>query len=522
MSRTEQAAEDPASTSTRRVFKGLENHELIDAAIQQKEGRLTATGAIAVSTGSFTGRSPKDKYIVEEPDSKADVWWGAVNHPMTEAHFDHLHQQVQAHLDEQVVYTQDLAVGADLDYRYPVDLITERAWVALFSRHLFIVPETRPEADPITVLHAPGFRPDPDTYGTRSSTVVALHLSKRIIIIAGTEYAGEVKKSVFTIMQYLLPKRDVATMHCSANVNEQGDTTLFFGLSGTGKTTLSNDPAAHLIGDDEHGWSDNGVFNLEGGCYAKTIKLSEKDEPRIYAATNVTGTVLENVPVDAASDYPDFDDDSLTENTRAAFSLEALPNCIASGTGPHAKRVILLTADATGVLPPVARLTREQALAFYLLGFTSKVAGTERGLTEPEQTFSECFGAPFLPLPPERYAELLGQKIDEHEPTLWLVNTGWTGGPYGTGNRMSISHTRAIVTAITSGSLNDVQTEQHPVFKLAIPVSCPGVGSDILDPRRTWPNPEAYDTAAVNLRDAFRNRASEQGIPEAWTEWLAE
>jgi phosphoenolpyruvate carboxykinase (ATP) len=502
------------------VFAGLENHDLVNAAILHQEGRLTATGAIAVTTGSFTGRSPKDKYIVEEPDSKEDVWWGNVNHPMSAAHFDRLHQEVQAYLDERVIYTQDLAVGADPEYRYAVDLTTERAWVALFSRHLFIVPDDRPDVDPITVLHAPGFRPDPDTYGIRTSTVVALHLSKRIIIIAGTEYAGEVKKSVFTIMQYLLPKRNVATMHCSANVNERGETTLFFGLSGTGKTTLSNDPAARLIGDDEHGWSDNGVFNLEGGCYAKTIKLSEKDEPRIYAATNVTGTVLENVPVDEASDYPDFDDASLTENTRAAFSLEALPNCVASGTGPHAKHIVLLTADATGVLPPVARLTREQALAFYLLGFTSKVAGTERGLTEPEQTFSECFGAPFLPLPPERYAELLGGKIDQHRPTLWLVNTGWTGGPYGTGSRMSISHTRSIVTAITNGALSGVTTEQHPIFNLVIPTTCPDVPDDILDPKETWPDPDAYDTAATQLRNAFRDRASWQGIPTAWTEWL--
>lgn len=520
MHQTDRAAAQPPSPASRRVFAGLDNQELIDAATRQDEGRLTKTGAIAVTTGTFTGRSPKDKYIVEEPTSKDDVWWGNVNHPMTAETFDALHDEVRAYLDGQVVYTQDLAVGADPVFQYPVDLTTERAWVALFSRHLFIVPDGKAAGDTITVLHAPGFRPDPETYGIRSSTVIALHLAKRIIIIAGTEYAGEVKKSVFTIMQYLLPKRNVATMHCSANLDEQGNTTLFFGLSGTGKTTLSNDPAARLIGDDEHGWSNNGVFNLEGGCYAKTIKLSEKDEPRIYAATNVTGTVLENVPVDEASDYPDFDDASLTENTRAAFSLEALPNCIPSGTGPHASRVVLLTADATGVLPPVARLTRDQALTLYLLGFTSKVAGTERGLTEPEQTFSECFGAPFLPLPPERYAELLGQKIDEHEPTLWLVNTGWTGGPYGTGKRMSIAHTRAIVSAITNGSLNEAPVKNHPVFNLAIPTQCPDVPDDILDPVSTWDDPEAYALAAASLRDAFRKRAAEQGIPEEWAAWL--
>ncbi|HWV23932.1 MAG TPA: phosphoenolpyruvate carboxykinase (ATP) [Thermomicrobiales bacterium] len=520
MSRNDRPAEPLIPTESPRILANLENHDLVNAAILHHEGRLTATGAIAVSTGAFTGRSPRDKYVVEEPVSQDDVWWGAVNHPMTPDTFDRLHRDVEAYLDNELTYTQQLAVGADPAFQYPVDLRTQRAWVALFSRHLFIVPETPPEAEPITILHAPGFQPDPDTYSTRSSTVIALHLTKRIILIAGTEYAGEVKKSVFTIMQYLLPKQDVATMHCSANVNAHGETTLFFGLSGTGKTTLSNDPAARLVGDDEHGWSNNGVFNLEGGCYAKTIKLSEADEPRIYAATRVTGTVLENVPVDDASDYPDFDDDSLTENTRAAFSLEALPNCIPSGTAPHAKHIVLLTADASGVLPPVSRLTREQALALYLLGFTSKVAGTERGLTEPEPTFSECFGAPFLPLPPERYAELLGQKIDQHAPTLWLVNTGWTGGPYGTGKRISIAHTRAIITAVTNGSLNVIPTAQHPVFGLAVPTFCPGVPDATLDPKQTWDDPAAYDAAAIALRDTFRQRAASQGIPDALTAWL--
>jgi phosphoenolpyruvate carboxykinase (ATP) len=519
MPHTNLATMSSSSSGSRHVFHQLENHELLNAAIRHHEGQFTATGALAVTTGTFTGRSPKDKYVVEEPGSKDDVWWGSVNHPMSAEHFDRLHRDVRAYLDERILYTQNLAVGADPEYRYPVDLTTERAWVALFSRHLFIIPGEPASDNAITVLHAPGFQPDPETYGIRSSTVIALNLSRRIII-TGTEYASEVKKSVFTIMQYLLPKRGVATMHCSANVNQHGETTLFFGLSGTGKTTLSNDPSARLVGDDEHGWSDNGVFNLEGGCYAKTIKLSEKDEPRIYAATNVTGTVLENVPVDDASDYPDFDDASLTENTRAAFALEALPHCVPSGTAPHAKRIILLTADATGMLPPVARLTREQALSLYLLGFTSKVAGTERGLTEPEQTFSECFGAPFLPLPPERYAELLGQKIDTHRPTLWLLNTGWTGGPYGTGKRISIAHTRAIVTAITNGALNTMPTDQDPVFNLAVPTYCPKVPDTFLNPRSTWADPCAYDEAAQDLLRAFRTRATNQGISDSLTAWL--
>ncbi|HVL24303.1 MAG TPA: phosphoenolpyruvate carboxykinase (ATP), partial [Thermomicrobiales bacterium] len=505
---------------TQRVFDELDNAALIEASIAQQEGRRSSTGAIAVQTGTFTGRSPKDKYVVEEAASRDEIWWGSVNHPLPEETFDRLLSDVRGYLDERVVYTQALAVGADPAYQYPVDLTTERAWVALFSRHLFIVPEERPGGDTITVLHAPGFQADPERHGVRSSTVIALHLSRRIIIIAGTEYAGEVKKSVFTIMQYLLPKRGVATMHCSANIDRAGATTLFFGLSGTGKTTLSNDPAARLVGDDEHGWSDEGVFNLEGGCYAKTISLSEQDEPRIYAATQHTGTVLENVPLDPASDYPDFDDASLTENTRAAFSLEALPNCVPSGTAPHAARIILLTADATGVLPPVARLTREQAIALYLLGFTSKVAGTERGLTEPEATFSECFGAPFLPLPPEVYADLLAAKIDAHQPTLWLVNTGWTGGSYTTGKRISIGHTRAIVTAITDGALNDVAYANDPVFNLAVPPTVRGVPDAVLTPKATWSDPAAYDAAATRLRDAFRARAETQGIDPVWTGWL--
>lgn len=503
-----------------RIFANLDNAALLEAALAHQEGRMTPAGALAVSTGAFTGRSPKDKYIVEEAASRDEIWWGSVNHPMPEEKFDLLLADVRAYLSDKVLYTQELAVGADPKYRYPVDLTTERAWVALFSRHLFIVPEERGNGDPITVLHAPGFQADPARHGVRSSTVIALHLSRRIIVIVGTEYAGEVKKSVFTIMQYLLPKRGVATMHCSANVNAKGEATVFFGLSGTGKTTLSNDPTARLVGDDEHGWSDEGIFNLEGGCYAKTIQLSPEDEPGIYAATQHTGTVLENVPLDPASDYPDFNDDSLTENTRAAFSLEALPNCLPSGTAPHPSRIILLTADATGVLPPVAKLTREQAISLFLLGFTSKVAGTERGLTEPEATFSECFGSPFLPLPPERYAELLAERIDRHQPSLWLVNTGWTGGSYTTGARISIAHTRAIVRAITDGALQDAEFAPEPVFGLAVPTAVPGVPETVLRPRETWDDPAAYDAAAAKLREAFRNRAAEQGINPAWTGWL--
>lgn len=503
-----------------RAYTDLSNIDLINEAIAHREGRLTPHGAIAVTTGAFTGRSPKDKYIVRDATTEDAVWWGSVNHPMAPDRFARLRDDIAAYLASTTTYVQHLAVGADPAFQYPVHLTTERAWVALFACHLFIVPEEEPSADPITVLHAPAFPVDPERYDVRSSTVIALDLEARTILVAGTEYAGEVKKSVFTMAQYLLPRRDVATMHCSANIDAQGTTTLFFGLSGTGKTTLSNDPSATLIGDDEHGWSDRGVFNLEGGCYAKTIKLREASEPGIYAATNTTATVLENVALDDASDYPDFDDASLTENTRAAFSIEALPNREPSGMGPHPARVILLTADASGVLPPVARLTRDQALGFYLLGFTSKVAGTERGLTEPEQTFSACFGAPFLPLPPERYADLLGERIDEHRPDLWLLNTGWTGGPYGVGARIRLADTRAMVEAIGNGALGSAPMRTDPIFGLEVPTTCPGVPDMLLDPRSTWDDPAAYDAAAHRLRDLFRSHADAQGIDPALVAWL--
>jgi phosphoenolpyruvate carboxykinase (ATP) len=518
-----------AERHTRTVSANAVNHidldgrTLLEHAVARGEGNLTATGALAVTTGAFTGRSPKDKYVVDEPSSRDAIWWGEVNQRMPEHRFDDLLASVEAYLGRHETWTQRLAVGADRQYRYPVNLTTERAWVALFARHLFIVPGDdgdRGDARPIRILHAPGYRVSADVLGTRSATVIALHPQRRTIVITGTEYAGEVKKSVFTLMNYLLPRRGVATMHCSANVGADGSPTLFFGLSGTGKTTLSNDPERQLIGDDEHGWSDNGIFNLEGGSYAKTINLSEADEPGIYAASGHEGTVLENVLLDTDTNLPNYADGSLTENTRAAFSLDVLPNAAAESVAGHPDHIVFLTADATGVLPPVARLTREQAIAMFLLGFTSKVAGTERGLTEPEATFSPCFGAPFLPLPPEAYADLLAAKIDAHDPTLWLVNTGWTGGSYSTGERISIAHTRALVRAITGNALDGVETAPEPVFGLAVPVSIPGVPDGVLHPRDAWGDPAAYDAAAAKLRDAFRDRAAEQGIDAAWTGWL--
>jgi phosphoenolpyruvate carboxykinase (ATP) len=522
LARTGSATPDGPGTPPSR-HADLDGRTLLQHAVARHEGSLTATGALAVTTGAFTGRSPKDKYLVDEPSSRDAIWWGEVNQPMPEARFDALLRDVEAHLAARETWTQRLAVGADPEYRYPVDLVTERAWVALFARHLFIVPGDdgdRGREAPIRILHAPGYRADPEALGIRSATVVALHPARRTIVIAGTEYAGEVKKSAFTMMNLLLPQRGVATMHCSANVGHDGSATLLFGLSGTGKTTLSNDPERRLIGDDEHGWSENGVFNLEGGSYAKTINLSETDEPGIFAASGHEGTVLENVLLDTDTNLPNYADSSLTENTRAAFPLGVLPNAAARSMTHHPDHIILLTADATGVLPPVARLTREEAIALFLLGFTSKVAGTERGLTEPEPTFSPCFAAPFLPLPPERYADLLVEKIDRHQPALWLVNTGWTGGSFSTGRRIGIADTRAIVSAITAGAMNGVETAPEPVFGFAVPVHIPGVPAEVLRPRDAWDDPAAYDAAAAKLRDTFRQQAIKQGIEPEWTGWL--
>jgi phosphoenolpyruvate carboxykinase (ATP) len=524
--RTGSSAFDAASPASNHPARhiDLDGRTLLAHAVARDEGDLTATGALAVTTGAFTGRSPKDKYIVDEPSSREAIWWGEVNQPMAEDRFDALLRGVETWLAERETWVQRLAVGADPEYRYPVELVTERAWVALFARHLFIVPggeDDRGAGKPIRILHAPGYQADPEAHGTRSSTVVALHPARQVIVIAGTEYAGEVKKSVFTLMNALLPQRGVATMHCSANVGRDGSATLFFGLSGTGKTTLSNDPGRQLIGDDEHGWSENGIFNLEGGSYAKTINLSETDEPGIFAASGHAGTVLENVLLDTDTNLPNYADSSLTENTRAAFPLDVLPNAAARSMTGHPDHIILLTADATGVLPPVARLTREEAIALFLLGYTSKVAGTERGLTEPEPTFSPCFAAPFLPLPPETYADLLVEKIDRHRPALWLVNTGWTGGSFSTGERIGIAHTRAMVSAITAGALNDVETAPEPVFGFAVPVRIDGVPDAVLRPQDAWDDPADYDAAAAQLRDTFRRQAEAQGIDPAWTGWLA-
>lgn len=508
--------------SAPQMNSNMNNDELVAIAVERGEGEVASTGALAVRTGKFTGRSPKDKFVVRESGSEDKIWWGDVNQPVEEAQFELFKADVRAYLEgKDMVFTQNLSIGADDEFAYPVNLTTESAYAALFCRHLFITDERNLASQPITILHAPDFKADPARHGSRTETAVMLHPTKQEIVIAGTLYSGELKKGVFSMMQYLLPNRDVATMHCSANYtsNEQ-DVTIFFGLSGTGKTTLSNDEDATLIGDDEHGWSKNGVFNFEGGCYAKTINLSETAEPTIWAATNMKNTVLENVPLDPETKVPDYNDKSLTENTRSAFSVDQVPNVDNDGRGGHARRIVFLTADASGVLPPVSKLTREQALSMYLLGFTSKVAGTERGITEPQRTFSPCFGSPFLLLPPERYAELLGSKIDEHAPGLWLVNTGWGGGDYSSGKRISIKDTRSIISAINSDSLDSVPTEIHPVFKLEVPTQAAGVADGVLNPRESWADKDAYDASANRLMNAFRARADEMGINPAWIGWL--
>ena len=481
---------------------------LYEHALRRGEGLLAATGPLVVATGEHTGRSPRDKFVVQEP-ATADVWWGEVNRPLPPAGFDELHRQVVSHLGDRELFVQDLYACADPDYRLRVRVVSETAWSALFARNLFIVPTAeervadRGRAPDFTVLHAPGLEADPASQGTRSETAIVVNLARGLVLIAGTGYAGEIKKAIFSVLQYLLPKRGVATMHCSANVGPEGDAAIFFGLSGTGKTTLSTDPTRTLIGDDEHGWSDQGVFNFEGGSYAKAIHLSPVAEPDIHRAVLRFGTVLENVVLDPESRQPRLDDDSLTENTRAAFPLSAIAHASPTGMADHPRHVVLLTADAFGVLPPVARLDPNQALYWFLSGYTSKLAGTERGVTEPEATFSPCFGAPFLTLPPVRYAEMLGQKLRRHEPAVWLVNTGWSGGAYGVGHRIGIAHTRAIVRAVVGGALTDAPTASDPVFGFHVPATCPGVPAELLRPREAWSDPAAYDAAARRLADAF-------------------
>jgi phosphoenolpyruvate carboxykinase (ATP) len=484
----------------------------IEMALARGEGKLTQGGAFLAVTSPFTGRSPNDKFIVKEPGSEDQVWWGKVNRPLEVKYYDVLEADVKAYLNTKELFVRDLyAMATNERRRLNVRLISENAWHTLFAYNQFIRPYPADLADfepSFTILHAPEFHPDPDRHGTRKppsgpTAVIALNIAKRTVLIAGTRYAGEIKKSIFTALNYLLPLEGMFPMHCAANVGPQGDTALFFGLSGTGKTTLSADYKRGLIGDDEHGWGNSGVFNFEGGCYAKVIRLSAEAEPEIYATLSMFGTVLENVAMDDESRKLDLDSEAITENTRAAYPIHFIPNYAASGMGSHPKNVLFLTADAFGVLPPVARLTSEQALYYFLSGYTAKLAGTERGVTEPQATFSTCFGAPFMVHYPTVYASMLKDKIAEHKSSVWLLNTGWSGGPYGVGQRMKIAHTRAMVTAVLDGSLREVPTEPDPVFGIHVPTSCPGVPAEVLRPRNTWADKAAYDAKAQDLARQF-------------------
>ena len=488
--------------------------ELVQDAVRRGEGELADMGPFVAVTSPHTGRSPNDKFVVREPSSEADVDWGKVNQPMTEPHFDALLADVRTHLGTlSELYVQDLYCGADPAHRLSVRYVMPNAWHALFVRNMFIRPEAADLgafAPNFTVLHAPEMQADPARHGTRTGTFIVIHIARRTILIGGTRYAGELKKAMFTIMNYLMPKQGVLSMHCSANVGTGGDTALFFGLSGTGKTTLSADPERALIGDDEHGWSDAGVFNFEGGCYAKAINLTPESEPDIFRTTQMFGTVLENVVLDDRRRVR-FDDQRITENTRASYPLPYIANHVRDGRGGHPKTVVFLTADAFGVLPPIARLTPEQAMYYFLSGYTAKVAGTERGVTEPQATFSACFGAVFLVWHPTKYAEMLGAKLAEHGSRVWLVNTGWSGGAYGTGQRMKLSYTRAMVRAALSGALDQVATTTDPVFGLAVPNAVEGVPTAVLDARGTWPDLAAYDAQASKLAGMFRENIEKFG-----------
>jgi len=487
--------------------RNLSPAALYEHAVRRDEAAIVSTGALTAETGKHTGRSPRDKFFVKEPTSQDAIWWHPGNQAIAPGRFDQLLARMEDFIATNDVYTQDVFACADPRYRLRVRVVTELAWHSLFARNLFI----RPTADELmdfepdfTVIALPSVKADPSSDGTRSETFILVNLGRRTVIIGGTGYAGEIKKSIFTALNYLLPAQNVFPMHCSANTDQNGsDVALFFGLSGTGKTTLSADPSRRLIGDDEHGWSDRGVFNFEGGCYAKTIRIHKESEPEIYTATESFGTILENVVYDPRTRVPNYDSDEKTENTRAAYPIDLIPNAVLTGTGSHPHNVMFLSADAFGVLPPVSLLDEHQIRHYFLSGYTAKVAGTERGVTEPEPIFSTCFAAPFLVLPPERYAEMLVERVKRHHVDVWMLNTGWVGGPYGVGERMSIAHTRAIVRAILQGELRGVSTHVDSIFGLQIPNRVPGVPREVLDTRESWPNPEDYDRQAARLRDMF-------------------
>jgi len=508
MVRSHHGLEDLGITNANTVWRNLSSPTLYEHSLQRHEGLLAHLGPLVVRTGQYTGRSPNDKYLVREPSSQDKIYWGAVNQPFSPERYNALRARILAYLQGRDLYIQDCYVGADPAYRFPIRVITEKAWHSLFARNMFIR-----ELDPSKLAHhepkfilidVAGFNANPEEDGTNSEVAVLLHFGRMEALIAGTHYAGEMKKTMLTVMSYLLPQRNVLPMHCSANYGRnQSDVALFFGLSGTGKTTLSAEPERTLIGDDEHGWSDRGVFNFEGGCYAKAIRLSPEGEPEIYETTRRFGTILENVAMDSANRRLNLDSDAFTENTRASYPISHIPNATRDGVGGHPKHILFLTADAFGVLPPVARLTTAQAMYHFLSGYTAKVAGTERGVKEPQATFSACFGAPFMALNPVVYAGLLGEKIAHHDAGVWLINTGWSGGPYGTGERIKLAYTRAMVRGVLSGALDQGAMAKDPVFGLEVPETCPDVPPDVLQPRRTWKDMKGYDAQAQRLADMF-------------------
>jgi phosphoenolpyruvate carboxykinase (ATP) len=511
-------------TPRREVYWDLPVPKLYEHTLRRDEGFVAHKGGLVVDTSPYTGRSPRDKFVVREAATEADIWWGDVNRPMEPETFDALYRRVCDHLGDRDLYVQDLYAGADPKYRIGVRTITESPWHALFVRNMFILPrlfqladEYEPFVADFTIVHAPEFEAMPERDGTRSEVFICISFDRRILLIGGTRYAGEMKKSVFSVMNYLLPKRGVLSMHASATLGEAGDAAVIFGLSGTGKTTLATDPKRGMVGDDEFGWSTEGIFNIEGGSYAKCIRLSRDDEPLIYHAANQFESILENVVVNPATRFPDWEDESKTENTRVSYPLAHLPNAVKGGMGGHPTNLVFLSADAFGVLPPIARLTREQAMYYFISGYTAKLAGTERGVSEPSATFSSCFGAPFLPLPPSYYANVLAGKIDQFQPKVWLINTGWTGGPYGLGTRIRIPHTRAMLNAALAGELDGVACAEDPVFGFQVPCSVPGVPEKLLVPRNTWDHPEAFDAQASRLAAMFRENFVQysDGVPDA-------
>jgi len=491
--------------SSTKIHRNLSVEKLVEISINNNEGVLTSTNSLSVKTGKYTGRSPNDRFIIYDDETHDKIDWGEINHQFPTEKFKQILEKMKKSVENREIFVFDGFVGADKDNRLPIRIINDHAWQNLFARQLFVRP-SKEELDShepeFTVICINDFEALPEVDGTNSNAFILINLSKKITIIGATSYAGEMKKSLFSVMNYLMPARNIFPMHCSANIGKNGETALFFGLSGTGKTSLSADPNRLLIGDDEHGWSESGVFNFEGGCYAKCINLTEEAEPQIWNAIK-SGAVLENVVIDKETLKPDFDDGSITENTRAAYPLEYIPGAVIPSVGGHPKVIIFLTADALGVLPPVSKLTKEAAMFHFLSGYTSKLAGTERGIKEPISTFSECFGAPFMPRFASVYAKMLGEKISQHNTVVYLINTGWSGGPYGVGKRISIKYSRAMVTAALTGSLDIVKYRHDEIFNLDIPTECPGVPSEILDPKNTWVDKDSYDLSAKKLAQLF-------------------